>query len=368
MATIRPQLNEAPSWFSWGFRLSIFSCFLFYATMYHMNKLKPIDFLAIGDITTDAFIRLKDASLNCDINREHCKLCLTFGDKVPYEFVEVIRAVGNSANAAVSAARLGLSSGLIADIGDDQNGTECLETLTGNGVSAQYVTTHKGEKTNYHYVLWFEEERTILVKHEQYAYQFPDAIPPKWLYLSSLAENSLSYHMQIAEYLKKHPDVKLAFQPGTFQMKLGVEKLADIYKHSEIFFCNVEEARRILGEDDKVEIGDLLKKMHGLGPKIVVITDGPKGAYASDGTEAWFQPPYPDPKPPYERTGAGDAFASTFAVALALGKTIPEALSWAPINSMSVVQQIGAQRGLLTRTELEKYLAEAPADYKVRNI
>ena len=105
-----------------------------------------------------------------------------------------------------------------------------------------------------------------------------------------------------------------------------------------------------------------------LGPKIVVVTDGPKGAYAYDGSEFWFMPPYPDPKPPYERTGAGDAFSSTFTVALALGKSIPEALSWAPINSMSVVQYVGAREGLLTQAKMEEYLKNAPPDYKPKKI
>jgi ribokinase len=79
-------------------------------------------------------------------------------------------------------------------------------------------------------------------------------------------------------------------------------------------------------------------------------------------------PPYPDPKAPFERTGAGDAFASTLAVALALGKTLEEALIWAPINSASVVQDVGAQRGLLNQTQLKEWLAKAPTDYKPRKI
>ncbi|HEY4510804.1 MAG TPA: hypothetical protein VJG29_00340, partial [Candidatus Paceibacterota bacterium] len=63
-----------------------------------------LDVLAIGDTTIDAFIRLKDARAHCSINNETCELCLRFADKVPYESVTVIPAVGNSANAAVSAA------------------------------------------------------------------------------------------------------------------------------------------------------------------------------------------------------------------------------------------------------------------------
>ena len=83
------------------------------------------DFVAIGDITTDAFIRIKSA----ETSRDKRKLLLSFGDKVPYEFVEVVRAVGNSPNAAVAAKRLGLTSALVANVGDDHNGGGGLATL-----------------------------------------------------------------------------------------------------------------------------------------------------------------------------------------------------------------------------------------------
>jgi sugar/nucleoside kinase (ribokinase family) len=150
-------------------------------------------------------------------------------------------------------------------------------------------------------------------------------------------------------------------------MKLGFAKLRELYQHTEIFFCNVEEAQRMLSTEEK-NVGKLLRLMREEGPKTIVITDGPRGAYAYDGSEAWFMPPYPDPKPPYERTGAGDAFASTLTSALALGKSLDEALMWGPINSMSVVQEVGAQKGLLKRGDLENYLAHAPANYKPQKI
>lgn len=108
--------------------------------------------------------------------------------------------------------------------------------------------------------------------------------------------------------------------------------------------------------------------MRDLGPEIVVITDGPEGAYTYDGEEMWHMPMYPDPAPPVDRTGAGDAFSSTFTAALAAGEDIPTALSWGPINSMSVVQYIGAQEGLLSRDQLLEHLKNAPADYKPEKI
>jgi ribokinase len=327
--------------------------------------MKNIDILAIGDIVTDAFIRLQEATVNCEVDNTNCKLCVKFGEKIPYESVTVVKAVGNSANAAVSAARLGLNSALLSYVGDDREGSECIEELKKNTVITDYVRTEKNKKTNYHYVLWYDVERTILIKHEEFSYSLGDIGNPRWIYLSSLSSNSLPFHMEIAEYLKNNPDTKLAFQPGTFQIRLGKDTLADIYKHTEVFFCNVEEAQLILSITSR-DIKSLLESISALGPKYVFITDGIEGAYAYDGTDYWYMPVYPHE--PVERTGAGDAFASTVISALILGKTTQEALMWGPINSMSVVQQIGAQAGLLNREKLEEYLSKAPENYTAEKL
>ncbi|TSC69184.1 MAG: putative Ribokinase [Parcubacteria group bacterium Gr01-1014_66] len=324
-------------------------------------------FIAIGDVVTDAFIRLEEASIHCTTHRERCEICMPFADKVPYKEVFVVPAVGNSANAAVAATRLGLSSALVSNIGDDYFGQESIAALEAEKVGTEFVKIHKGGKTNYHYVLWYQDDRTILVKHELYAYSLPDFPQPQWIYLSSLGEHAASLHPVIEEYLKMHEEVKLAFQPGTFQMRMGVDALRGIYARSELFFCNKDEAQRIL-QTEEDDIKKLLHEIRALGPRIAVITDGVKGAYADDGVDQWFMPPYPDPKPPLERTGAGDAFSSTFTVAIALGLPPAYALRWAPINSMSVVQYVGAREGLLTREKLEEWLAKAPTDYQPQHL
>lgn len=330
--------------------------------------MKSIDFLAIGDIVTEPFIRLTDAHVEEMKDSEGKQLCMRFGDKIPYEYAVLAVAVGNASNAAVSASRLGLSASLRAYVGDDRYGPECIAKLVEEGVDTSLMVTEPGKKTNYHYVLWYGSERTILVKHEEYSYTVPEiSESPAWVYLSSLSENSLPYHEALVSFLERHPTSKLAFQPGTFQMKLGKEKLSALYKRSALFFCNKEEAMRILGTEDS-EIGSLLEDMRALGPDVVVITDGREGAYAYDGTRKMHVPMYPDSRAPFERTGAGDSFASTVAAALSLGKTLEEALLWGPINSMAVVQEVGAQTGLLTRKKLEQYLADAPSEYKITDI
>lgn len=336
------------------------------------SKNKNLDFVAIGDIVIDQFIRLQQAHQTVNKDNQQTELCMVFGTKIPFEFAEEVVAVGNSANAAVSAARLGLGSGLISHIGDDENGKKCLVELERNKVSTQFITTHPGMHTNYHFVLWFGSERTILIKHEKFPEMMPDIGSPSWFYLSSMGENSLPFHSKIAEYLEAHPNINLVFQPGTYQIKFGTEALARLYKRTALFFCNLEEAQIILKNNTR-DIAVLLANLRNLGPALPVITDGPNGAYTfikdTDGVEhIGFMPIYPDVAPPYERTGAGDAFASAFSSAIALGKSEEDALKYGSINSMSVCQYIGAQKGLLTVAQIEEYIRKAPADWHVKMI
>jgi len=330
------------------------------------SKPKAFDVLSVGDIVTDIFIQLKDDQATTYDNEQGKWLAMRFGMKLPFENAETVHAVGNAANAAVSFARLGLKSAFATNVGGDQEGRDMVTYLQRENVYHGLVHVNADMKSNIHYVLRLGAERTILVKHEDYKYHWPHIRPneePAWVYFSSISEKALPYHDQVADWLDQNPEVKLAFQPGTFQMEAGVQRLKRIYQRCEMLVLNREEAV-IVGGGDWNNVHDLIDKLHALGPKIVVVTDGPNGAYASDGEQRLQMPLYPDPGPPVDRTGAGDAFASTFVAALARGNTIEGALQWAPINSMSVVQQLGAQAGLLSEAELEKLLQKAPDWYK----
>jgi sugar/nucleoside kinase (ribokinase family) len=322
--------------------------------------------VCIGDVVIDAFIRLHEASVHCNLNHTECQLCMTFADKIPYETLEVIPAVGNSSNVAVGLSRLGFKTAMVCAIGDDLFGKQVLEAYEKEGISKEFVKINKGVPTNYHFVLNYQAERTILIKHNSYDYVKIKTIGDvPWIYFSSISESAVGIHDELADYLESHPHTKLGFNPGTFQIKLGTERLARIYKSTYVLFVNREEAQKIL----KTEVRDitfLFEGLHKLGPKIVVITDGPEAAYASDGENHYKAVLYPDPKPPFERTGAGDAFSAGVMGALMSGLGLEKALLWAPIESMSVVQYTGAQKGLLTKSQIVEYLEKAPESYRVR--
>ncbi len=326
-----------------------------------MEHKPQFDFIAIGDTVIDAFIRLSAGHIQETAHGR--ELCIPYGMKVPFDEVYILPAVGNSANASVSASRLGLKSGLITSLGKDTYGDECLAHLAKENVATDFIRQEEGKKTNYHYVLWQGDDRTILIKHEQFTPVIPDIGSPKWLYLSSLGGHTLPFHHELTEYVKKHPEVKLAFQPGTFQLGFGKEIL-ELYKNTEVVCMNKEEAEGLLSLEN-AEIKDLLNGLNNLGPKVVIVTDGPHGAYMKFENTYFSMPLYPDIAPPLERTGAGDAFFSTFVAYMAKGYDAAYAMKRAPINSMNVVQHVGAQEGLLAEDKLEALLKQAPKEYEL---
>lgn len=326
-----------------------------------------MDIISIGDVVIDDFIKLfDDQAWTYQDDSGKNVLAMEFGTKLPFEDHDVVYAVGNASNAAVAFTRMGLETGFATNVGDDQYGRDIITTLKNNGVNTHLVRVNPHMNSNYHYVLRYKAERTILIKHKKYNYEWPKlhgAEVPEWIYFSSVSEHALEYHDQICDWLDENPNVKVAFQPGTFQMAVGAERLKRLYQRSDVLVLNREEAVTV-GGGNHSDVHDLINKLHQLGPKIVVVTDGPDGAYASDGEHSLKMPLYPDPAPPVDRTGAGDAFASTFVGALAKGLNLEAAMQIAPINSMSVCQAIGAQAGLLSEEKLEEYLKKAPDWYK----
>lgn len=325
--------------------------------------------LCVGDIFTDTFIKLLDSEARIDTDPDGSKrLSLPFGSKPPYERADVVTSVGPSPNAAVSCVRLGLRVGLMSWLGSDQVGKDSITYLANERIDTTPMVIREKTASNSYYVLRYGADRTILVKNEQYDYRWvKPATKPDWVYLSLISADSWHLHQDMLAYLRENPDVKLAFQPGTFHFKWGAEKLAEVYGRSHIVVMNREEAVDVTGRSYD-SLRDLADGLHQLGPKIVVITDGPNGSYASYDGKLYRVPNYPDPAPPLDRTGAGDAFASTIVAALALGKPIEEALTWAPINSMSVVQKLGAQAGLLRQDDITGYLEQAPENYRTEEI
>ena len=323
--------------------------------------------LCVGDAATDIFIRLSDAHIRTWNDQDGHWLDLPYGGKVPFDYAHTVEAGGNAANAAVGLARLGVPTALASHVGNDTIGHAMQAALHREGIDTHLMRFDAAHPSNRNFVLWYHQDRTILVHHESYDYHWPHLSPrevPAWVYLSSVGSEGADYYHQVVKWLEEEPAVRLMFQPGTVQIAQGVEALRAVYRRTEILICNREEAVAIGGADHG-DLAAILESLYVLGPRLVVVTDGPDGAYAYDGSQRLRVPAYPDPAPPTERTGAGDAFSSTLLAALVKGYTLVDALEWAPINAMRVVQEVGAQAGLLGEEDLLLQLKAAPESYTV---
>jgi fructoselysine 6-kinase len=79
-------------------------------------------------------------------------------------------------------------------------------------------------------------------------------------------------------------------------------------------------------EMEERECEELLKKVHGLGTKVVGITRGSKGAIFYDGEKIYRQGI--KPVEVVDTMGAGDSFIAGFLTAYGDGKTMEEALDY----------------------------------------
>ena len=315
---------------------------------------KKVDLVTIGDCAIDAFLKVDEATVTRDKNGENPLLCFRFGDKIPYRELYLLSA-GNANNVSVGSSRLGLRTGYYGTVGHDHNSHVILNALREEKVDVSFMHIQKGMQTNFHVVLWHGDERTILIKHQAYTYKLPKGIDrAAWLYLTSIGKNGLELHPKIEKLLKAHPGMRMGFNPGTFQLRMGAKKLAGLFSRTEILFVNKEEAEMLVGRNE--EIVKLAHALHAMGPRTVVITDGLNGSYCLDSEEFYSIGIYPHR--PIEATGAGDAFATGFLSARIHGLPVTEAMRWGARNGASVATMIGPQAGLVSLEQMQRDLAQ----------
>lgn len=205
----------------------------------------------------------------------------------------------------------------------------------------------------------YKTDRTLFTEHVQREHNFNFAnLQTKFIYLTSLGNVWEPTYEKVLEF-KKQNDIKLTFNPGTIQLTKRGKIFMDVLEKTDYLFVNKQEAEEIiygkeleLIKNGDAEIKKLLYGLKSLGAKNVVITDGDNGSFVQDENNRFYYLGSVKVEV-VEKTGAGDAYTSGFLAAVLNGKSVEEAMRWGAQDSASVIQQIGAEAGLLTRTALE---------------
>lgn len=306
------------------------------------------DCLVIGDVTIDTFLIINKAHLQCNLHGDACEICFDFGAKIPIE--ESHQSIGgNAANVASGLTRLGQEVALLSELGDDLNGHTALEELSEIGIDTSLCKVRKGKDTRYSVIVNFESDRTVFSYHAPRKYHLPKTLPQtEWIYYTSLGKSFELLQTGLITYLKTHPEIQVAMNPGSYQIHDGIRTLRKMLPYLRVLFVNKEEAAMLLGK--KGDISNCAQALYAKGARTVVITDGEAGSYTYDGNTLYHMPIYPIA--PISKTGAGDAFASGFLAAYMDGHDIPTCMQWGTANAGGVVQQMGAQAGQLNEHDM----------------
>ncbi len=313
--------------------------------------------LAIGDPVIDTHVRIDDSNSGCQlIPHGKIKLCFDYGSKIPIRHSSQ-NLGGNAANVSVGATKLGLESTILSTVGDDANGKMAIRELAKYGVDTGYLSTDKKSHTRYSVVLNYKEERTILSYSDRKNYFWPKPEPETaWVYYTGLSEGFESLHEDLIDYLKRHPTVRLAFNPGSSLLKFGRAYLPEIVSRADLLIVNLEEAESITGESlekDKT-YGALIHRLLKMGAKEVALTDAERGAWAGNKDELWHMKSFPVAV--ISKTGAGDAFSAGYLAARFYEHDLKHALAWGIANSAAVIQKEDPHSGLLNRECIEPFL------------
>lgn len=250
---------------------------------------------------------------------------------------------GNAANAAITFARQGFETKYIWVFGDDPAGHTLLKALDSEHVDTSAVQLHDDLSTSFSTILLAPTgERTILNYPGTAQLRAADfeleSLHCDWLYISSVG--SMTLLKKIMHFAHSN-NIKIAFNPSSFELKY-VQECADLLRYVTLFAVNKEEAQLFV----KGATIKALAKTLSESVSYVLVSDGPRGAVATDGIHMVSAGMYED-VPVLDRTGAGDAFTSGFVSQIALGKSLEEAITFASANSTSVVTKIGANEGIL---------------------
>lgn len=323
------------------------------------------DVITIGAATRDVFLRSTAWEVKEDAHSPTgLEQCLPLGSKISVDDL-VVTTGGGATNVAVTFARLGkLHTACVARIGSDADGNEILRELRTERVATAFLQRDPKRHTAYSTILLSGTgERTVLVHRGASTTIAPHAIPwtkvrSRWYYVTSLA-GDLALIKKILVHAE-HIGAHVAWNPGNAELGHGWNALAPLIARTMVFDVNREEATLLTGKHPDALV-DMLRALNAPS-RITLITDGSRGAHATDGTTTWHIASRDVPAT--NTTGAGDAFGSGFVTGLIRGMDIPTALRLAMANAEGVITHMGAKTGILSHVPSARVLAQ----YRIQSV
>lgn len=305
-------------------------------------KAKRFDIVVLGSINTDYVVR---------------------GGRLPEPGQTVLGdsfytgAGGKGANQAVTAARLGGRVALIGRVGNESRGRELVQSLAGEGVDIKHICFDTKTASGAAIIaVGRDGEKQISaagganLKVSLKQVRQAEGLIASARVLLMQFEIPIQSVVAAAKLARKH-GIKVVLDPAP-PLKIPRELFALV----DVIRPNSDEAEKITGvkvrnqHSARKAARALLKR----GVRIVAIQAGADGDMVITAEQEICLPRLKVKT--VDATGAGDAFAGAFALALAEELPLEEAARLANATAALSTTKVGAQEGLPTRREVELFM------------
>lgn len=308
--------------------------------------MKRFDVISLGELNPDLILHgIKADAPTLGTEQEIAGYKLTLGS--------------STAIATVLMTRLGLRTGLVARVGDDDYGRFCLAELVREGVDASGVITDGTVATGVTISLPYPTDRLLLTCYGAMERLTVDDVPwdkvaeARHLHLGSFfiqrgLRGDLHEVFERARGLGLTTSLDTGWDP---EGRWLTDDLRAVLPHTDIFLPNETELAHITGMDD---VAEGLARARALGAGEVVVKRGAAGSIClgPDGTASAASLPIV----PVDTTGAGDAFNAGYIAMRLEGHPVGERLAFGNACGASVALAIGGTGGLKNRAEAENRL------------
>lgn len=301
------------------------------------------DLISIGTVSIDLYYKGKD--LTYSDNRFE----LAVGGKYFADyFYESLG--GGATNVAIGAKKSGISTALLAKMGNNPFKKFIHEKLDDSGVIHKDFCQYADDYMNISSILLTEQgEKTILnyrSKHQHF-FECEDDLAQitkgRAIYLANLPNVSITERVNILRYAKQH-ELMTFTNLGVVDCRRPKEQLDDYLKKTDVLIINGHEFADLVKVDYKnidFKQNIVTKYFQEFLEKILVVTDGENGSYAYHKAMTHFQHAIA-PRTIVDSTGAGDGYTAGFIAEYLTTKDIDRAMQTGAEYAAKILGKIGA--------------------------
>lgn len=261
--------------------------------------------------------------------------------------------LGGSSNLLIMASRLGLKTGVIDLLGDDDLAGYYIEALEGEGVDVSRLTRLEGAQTAHCICLVDDDGNHSYIGFPGATHSLSsEMIEPEYiaesrvLYVSgySLTKSPIREATLKALGIATDNDLKIYFDPSPVVERVPPETLLEVLRNADVVLLNEREQTAINSMLPQIDLEEMCE--------LIVLKQGAKGCtIKQSGKHTHFEGQKVTVK---DTTGAGDVFNAAFIYGQLEGWSLDRSAHLANLLAAEKIKRLGAGLNVPTREQASR--------------